>query len=434
MTEGPIRSSVARVAAPLVASGVPRSGPIPAMREPQAARREFVPTRGFVADPYLDLDTYRADADLMTLNLGPQHPSTHGVFRVVLYLDGEVIIKAVPYAGYLHRGVEKLCEKLMVSNITPIIDKNDYVSPMTNEQALNMAFEALMGVEVPARAKYLRTILAEAQRVASHLLWLGTFAMDLGGALGGGTSIFMWCFRERELILDLFENLTGCRFHYNTHTVGGNRHDIPADWPELLHRTLGTIDYRLDEYLRMLDHPIFRDRTKGVGIIDADLALELGLSGPLLRASGIDHDLRRDAAYHAYGEVDLRVFVEDAGDCWARYKVRVQEMRESIRVARTLVDNLPAGPICSTKPLQSVGQHKLPAGQVYVGIETPRGELGTWLIGGGSNKGSSPYRLKIRPPSLHALSVIPYLLPGSSLSDAIAILGSLDPVMGEVDR
>ena len=434
MTDEAIRPSAAVASVRVVPSGVPRSGPIPPMRAAQDARREFAPTHGFVADPYLDLATYQADADLMTLSLGPQHPSTHGVFRVVLYLDGEVIVKAVPYPGYLHRGVEKLCEKLMVSNLTPIIDKNDYVSPMTNEQALNMAFEALMGVEVPTRAKYLRTILAESQRVASHLLWLGTFAMDLGGSLGGGTSVFMWCFRERELILDLFEHLTGCRFHYNTHTVGGNRHDVPADWPELLHRTLGTIDERLDEYLGMLEHPIFRDRTKGVGIIDSELALELGLTGPLLRASGIDHDLRRDAPYHAYGEVDLRVFVEDAGDCWARFKVRVQEMRESIRVARTLVDNLPAGPICSTKPLKMVGQHKLPSGQVYVGIETPRGELGTWLIGGGANKGSSPYRLKIRPPSLHALSVIPYLLPGSTLSDAIAILGSLDPVMGEVDR
>ena len=176
---------------PIVESGVPRTGPIPAMRPKQPARREFVPTRGFVADPYLDLSTYQADADLMTLSLGPQHPSTHGVFRVVLHLDGEVIVKAIPYPGYLHRGVEKLCEKLQVSNITPIIDKNDYVSPMTNEQAVNMAFEALMGLEVPPRAKYLRTILAECQRVASHLLWLGTFAMDLGGSLGGGTSVFM---------------------------------------------------------------------------------------------------------------------------------------------------------------------------------------------------------------------------------------------------
>ncbi len=427
-------TQVAASTGPLVPSGPPRDGPIPPIRAARTPRTDCKPTKAFVPEPHLDLSTYEADADLMTLSLGPQHPSTHGVFRVVLYLDGEQIVKAVPYPGYLHRGVEKLCEKLMASNITPIIDKNDYVAPMTNEQAVNMAFESLMGVEVPVRARYLRTVLAETQRVASHLLWLGTFGMDLGGALGGGTSLFMWCFRERELILDLFENLTGCRFHYNTHTVGGNRHDVPAGWPEMLHRTLGAIDERLDQYLGMLEHPIFSARTKGVGVIDADLALELGLTGPLLRASGVDHDLRRDAPYHAYAEVDLKVFVEDAGDCWARSKVRIEEMRESIRISRILVDNLPPGPICSTKPLKMVGQHKLPPGQVYVGIETPRGELGTWLIGGGANKGSSPYRLKIRSPSLHACAVIPYVLPGCSLSDAIAILGSLDPVMGEVDR
>ncbi|MBI2376808.1 MAG: NADH-quinone oxidoreductase subunit D [Deltaproteobacteria bacterium] len=406
-------------------------GPI---RPAAPSRSGLKPTKAFVADPYLDLSTYDADADLMTLSLGPQHPSTHGVFRVVLYLDGEVIVKAVPYAGYLHRGVEKLCEKLTIANVTPIFDKNDYVAPMTNEQAVNMAFEKLMGIEVPLRSKYLRTILAETQRVASHLLWLGTFAMDLGGALGGGASVFMWCFREREMILDVFEALTGCRFHYNTHMVGGNRHDLPADWPKLLHETLAAIDDRLDQYLSTVEHPIFLDRTKGVGVIDGELALELGLSGPLLRASGVDHDLRRDAPYHIYDQVDLRVFVEDGGDCLARAKVRILEMRESIRISRMLVDNVPVGPISSTKPVRMVGQHKIAQGQAYVGIETPRGELGTYLIGGGDGKGASPYRLKIRPPSFHAAAVIPYILPGLTLSDAIAVLGSLDPIMGEVDR
>ena len=385
-------------------------------------------------DPYLDIDLYDPAADLMVLNLGPQHPSTHGVFRVVLYLDGEVIVKAVPYPGYLHRGVEKLCEKLTYVMITPIIDKNDYVAPMTNEQAVNMAFESMLGVEVPIRAKYLRTIVAEIQRVASHLLWLGTFSIDLGGALGGGTSVFMWCFRERETILDLFEDLTGCRFHYNTHTVGGNRHDIPAGWAAKVHSTLAHIDQRIDEYESMLDHPIFRRRTVGVGVIPSDLALELGLSGPLLRASGVDHDLRRDAPYHIYDQIDLNVFVEQGGDCWARYKVRLEEMRESIRVARSLVDNVPEGPLCGFKPIKSPAQVRIRDGQAYVAIETPRGELGTYVIGGGDNKNASPYRLKIRPPSLHALASLPYILPGHTVSDAIAILGTLDPIMGEVDR
>ncbi len=385
-------------------------------------------------DPYLDIETYDPAADLMVLNLGPQHPSTHGVFRVVLYLDGEVIVKAVPYPGYLHRGVEKLCEKLTYVMITPIVDKNDYVAPMCNEQAVNMAFESMLGVEVPIRAKYLRTIVGEIQRVASHLLWLGTFAIDLGGALGGGTSLFMWCFRERESILDLFEDLTGCRFHYNTHTVGGNRHDIPAGWAAKVHKTLAHIDQRIDEYEAVLDHPIFRKRTVGVGTIPSDLALELGLTGPLLRASGVDHDLRRDAPYHIYDQIDVNVQTESSGDCWARYKVRVEEMRESIRIARSLVDNVPEGPLCGFKPIKSPAQVRIRSGQAYVAIETPRGELGTYVIGGGANKNASPYRLKIRPPSLHALASLPYILPGHTVSDAIAILGTLDPIMGEVDR
>lgn len=371
----------------------------------------------------------------MVLNLGPQHPSTHGVFRIKLYLDGEIIIKAVPYAGYLHRGVEKLCEKLMFTQITPIVDKNDYVSPMMNEQAINMAFEALMGVEVPRRARYLRTILAELQRVASHLLWLGTFAMDLGGALGGGTTLFMWCFRERETILDLFEDLTGCRFHYNTHTIGGNRHDIPADWPPKVHEVLREIEERTDEYeSTMTTNQVYVDRTKGVGVVDAGLSLELGISGPILRAAGVDHDLRRDQPYHVYDEIELNVPLEKAGDCQARAIVRIREIRESIRIVRELVDNVPEGPICGHKPIKTVGQDKAAKGQAYSCLESPRGELGTYVIGGGDNKGASPYRLKIRPPSLHAAACIPYVLPGHTVSDAIAILGSIDPIMGEVDR
>ena len=200
------------------------------------------------ANPYLNLETYDPEADLMVLNLGPQHPSTHGVFRLKLYLDGEIIVKVVPFVGYLHRGVEKLCEKLTMVQLVPIVDKNDYVSPMMNEQSLVMAFENLLGVEVPRRARYLRTLLAELQRIASHLLWFGAFAMDLGGALGGGSTLFMYCFRERELILDLFEELTGCRFHYNTHVIGGNRHDVPAGWAPKVHAAINTIEARLSEY------------------------------------------------------------------------------------------------------------------------------------------------------------------------------------------
>lgn len=386
-------------------------------------------------DPYLDIEDYEPEADLMVLNLGPQHPSTHGVFHVKLFLDGELIIKAVPYAGYLHRGVEKLCEKLMFTQITPIVDKNDYVSPMMNEQALNLAFEALLGVEVPRRARWLRTIEAELQRAASHLLWLATFAMDLGGALGGGATLFMHCFREREAILDLFEEVTGSRFHYNTHTIGGNRHDITPGWAEKVKATLDVIEARIPEYESLTTgNRIFVDRTRGVGVIDGALAMELGITGPILRAAGVSHDLRRDAPYHAYDEVEIRVVTETAGDCQARSLVRIAELRESLRIVREMIDNVPSGPICGHKPVKIVSQERATGGQAYACLESPRGELGTFVIGGGANKGSSPYRLKLRSPSLHALSVLPFVLPGHNLSDAVAILGSLDPIMGEVDR
>ncbi len=385
-------------------------------------------------DPHRPICDDDAEADLMLLHFGPQHPSTHGVFRMDLHLDGEVIVKATPHIGYLHRAVEKLCEQLTYAQQTPIVDKNDYVAPMTNEQALVMAFEKLLGVEVPRRARWLRTLFAELQRIASHLLWLGTFTLDLGGALGGGSTIFIHCFRERELVLDLFEAVTGARFHYNTHTLGGNRHDLPAGWGEDAKRALATIEARLPEYEAMsLESSIFIARTKGVGVIDPALALELGITGPVLRASGVDHDLRRDAPYHAYDELHVRVAVSEGRDCLARAQVRFAEIRDSIRMAREAIDGLPEGPICSAKPMRQVMQIKATTGQAYAALESPRGELGTYVIAS-SDVPTSPHRLKIRAPSLHALSVLPYVLPGHNVSDAVAILGSLDPIMGEVDR
>ena len=387
------------------------------------------------ANPYLDLETYDPEADLMVLNLGPQHPSTHGVFRLKLYLDGEIIVKVVPFVGYLHRGVEKLCEKLTMVQLVPIFDKNDYVSPMMNEQSLVMAFENLLGVEVPRRARYLRTLLAELQRIASHLLWLGAFAMDLGGALGGGATLFMYCFRERELILDVFEELTGCRFHYNTHIIGGNRHDVPAGWAQKVHAAIDTIESRLDEYETFLiTNDIYKDRTRGVGVVDGQLAMELGITGPVLRAGGVNHDLRRDAPYHCYDEIEVRVATATAGDCEARGAVRLAEMRESIRLVRALIDGIPEGPLGARKPIKTPLAEKVTEGHAYAAVESPRGELGIYVIGGGDNRGASPYRLKIRSPSLHVLACLPYILPGHSVSDAVAVLGSVDPIMGEVDR
>src|SRR5436190_271574 len=296
--------------------------------------------------PRFRLDTLEPEGDLMVMNFGPQHPSTHGVFRVKLWLDGEVVVKATPYVGYLHRGVEKLCETLTLAQVTPIVDKNDYVSPMLNEQAINMAFEKMMGIEVPRRARYMRTIFAELQRIASHLLWLGTFALDLGGALGGGATAFMWCFRERELILDLFEDVSGARFHYNTHSVGGNRHDLPAGWDAKVKAALTGIEARLEEHVALtMAQRIFEVRTKGVGTLSPELAVSLGMTGPILRACGISHDLRRDAPYHAYDEVQVNVITAEGGDCWARSVVRVGEIRESIRLVRLIVDSVPEGPI-----------------------------------------------------------------------------------------
>ena len=250
--------------------------------------------------------------------------------------------------------------------------------------------------------------------------------------MGGGSTVFIYCFRERELILDLFEEVTGARFHYNTHTIGGNRHDLPAGWSAKVHSALDVIAGRLAEYEGMtLDNRIFGVRTRGVGVLDADLALELGVTGPILRACGVDHDLRRDAPFHAYDEVPVNVVTGTGGDCFARAQVRLGEIRESIRLVRSMVDNVPAGSINSGKPIKVPVQTKIAPGQAYVAIETPRGELGTYVISDGSQ---FPYRLKIRPPSLHALSVLPYILPGATISDAVAILGSLDPIMGEVDR
>jgi NADH-quinone oxidoreductase subunit D len=383
-------------------------------------------------DPHLVIERYDPDSELMLLHFGPQHPSTHGVFRMDLYLDGELVVKVVPHCGYLHRAVEKLCERLAYVQSTPIVDKNDYVSPMTNEQALVMGMEKLMGLEVPRRARWMRTLFAEMQRIASHLLWLGTFALDLGGALGGGATLFLHCFREREMILDLFEDVTGARFHYNTHTIGGNRHDLPEGWAPKVQQAMDVIRQRIDEYMIIsLENRIFVERTEGVGRLDGELAQGLGITGPNARASGVDHDLRRDAPFHAYDEIKVNVAVETGGDCLARARVRIAEMRESVRLVKEIVDNVPAGPINGGKAVKLPVQTKIAPGQTYAAIETPRGELGTYLIADGTQH---PYRLKIRPPSLHALSALPYVLPGCTVSDAVAILGSLDPIMGEVDR
>ncbi len=368
----------------------------------------------------------------LVMNMGPQHPSAHGVFRMILTLEGETIVAVDPIIGYLHRCHEKLGETLTYVQYPSIASKTDYVAAMTAELCYVRAAEQLGQIEVPKRAQYLRVLCAELQRVASHLLWLGTWCMDMGGALGGGATLFLYCFRERERILDLFEALTGARLLYGFHQVGGTRYDLPADWADRCRQTVDDVEGRLDEYEAMLaGNTIFLVRTQGVGVISPELAQEVGVSGPLIRGSGIAYDVRRAEPYSAYEEFTFDVPVEAAGDCYARYRVRMQEFRQSIRIVRQVLDGLPAGPISSRPGVKSVGQVKLPKGEAYARVEGPRGEVGIYLVSDGSTK---PYRMKWRGASFSNLAVAGDILPGHKVADAVAILGSIDPVFGEVDR
>jgi len=285
---------------------------------------------------------------------------------------------------------------------------------------------------VPKRVQYLRVVAAELQRIASHCLWLGTWCLDMGGALGGGATVFLYCIRERELVLDLFEALVGARLLYGFHQVGGTRYDIPAGWDQKVRETVDRIDQRIGEYEDMLEHnAFFLARTQGVGIISRELAQEVGISGPLLRGSGVDHDIRRRAPYSSYEDFDFKVPVEAEGDCYARYRVRMVEFRESIKIVRQALDGLPAGPISSRPGVKSVGQVRIPKGEAYARVESARGEVGCYLISDGSAK---PYRLKWRGASFSNLAVLPHIIPGHKVADVVAIMGSVDPVFGEVDR
>jgi NADH-quinone oxidoreductase subunit D len=371
-------------------------------------------------------------SERLVMNMGPQHPSAHGVFRMILTLEGETIVAVDPVIGYLHRCHEKLGESLTYVQYPSIASKTDYVSAMTAELCYVRAAEQLGQIEVPRRAQYLRAGVAELQRIASHLLWLGTWCMDMGGALGGGATMFLYCFREREMILDLFEALTGARLLYGFHQVGGTRYDLPAGWAETCRNTLAHIERRLGEYEALLNgNAIFLARTQGVGVISPALAQEVGVSGPLLRGSGIAHDIRRVEPYSAYDDFAFDVPVEVAGDCFARYGVRMQEFRQAARIVLQVLDGLPAGPISSRPGVKSVAQVKLPKGEAYARIEGPRGEVGIYLVSDGTTR---PYRMKWRGASFSNLAVAGHILPGHKVADAVAILGSIDPVFGEVDR
>jgi NADH-quinone oxidoreductase subunit D len=373
-----------------------------------------------------------AGGERLTMNMGPQHPSAHGVFRAILTLEGEQVVGVDAVIGYLHRCHEKLAETLTYAQYPSIASKTDYVAAMTSEFAYVMAAERIGKIEVPKRAQYLRVIAAELQRVASHLLWLGTWCLDMGGALGGGATIFLYCIRERELILDLFESLVGARLLYGFYQVGGVRYDLPPEWIAQCRQTVDLIDRRIDEYERMLeDNPFFSARARGVGVISRELAESVGISGPLLRGSGVAFDLRRAEPYSSYEDFDFAVPVEPDGDCFARYRVRMAEFRQALAIVRQALDRLPDGPISSRPGLKSVAQIRIPKGEAYARVEGARGEVGCYLIADGSAK---PYRMKWRGASFSNLSVLPHIIPGHKVADVVAIMGSVDPVFGEVDR
>ncbi len=371
-------------------------------------------------------------SERLVMNMGPQHPSAHGVFRAILTLEGETVVGVDAVIGYLHRCHEKLGETLSYVQYPTIASKTDYVAAMTAELAYVTAVETVAKFEVPKRAQYLRVIAAELQRIASHCLWLGTWCLDMGGALGGGATVFIYCMRERESVLDLFEMLTGARLLYGFHQVGGTRYDAPAGWDKKVRETLDIIDQRVGEYEAMLeDNSFFLVRTKGIGFISPVLAQEVGLSGPLARGSSLDFDLRRYAPYSSYEDFDFKVAVETSGDCFARYRVRMREIRESIKIVRQALDGLPEGPISSRPGVKSVGQVRVPKGEGYSRVEGARGEIGCYIVADGSAK---PYRMKFRGASFSNLSILPHVLIGTKIADVVAIMGSVDPVFGEVDR
>ena len=386
----------------------------------------------------------------LTLTMGPSHPSTHGVLRIVLELDGEVITKADPDVGYLHRGDEKIAENMTYTQFIPYTDRLDYLAPLANNVAYSLAVEKLMGIDqaLPPRCQYIRVICCELARISAHLLGLGAFAMDVGAM-----TVFLHTFTEREKIYNLIESLTGARFTTTYTRIGGLARDLPPNWVEECERFLEGVLVNFDETERLLTrNKIFVDRTKDVGVLPLEVAIDYGVTGPNLRASGSNHDLRKTHPYLVYDQLEFDVPVGSVGDCYDRYLVRIEEMRQSVKMIRQCFKDLPDGPISipdgktvlppKEKVLTSMEEliHQFilvtqgvdaPKGQIYFGAENPKGELGFFI---NSKGGGSPHRLKIRAPSFVNLSALPYLLKGSMMSDTVAILGSIDFVMGESDR
>ncbi len=364
------------------------------------------------------------DTSELVLNMGPQHPSTHGVLRVILRLDGERVIDADLVIGYIHRGIEKLSENRDWTQIIALTDRMDYVAAATNNLGYCETVEKLMSLEVPRRARYIRTILAELQRMASHCIWLGTHAMDIGAM-----TVFLYALRERELILDLFEEYCGARLTYNTMRVGGLPIDIPPGWDRRVRAFCEIMESKVPEYEELLtNNRIWLERTRDIGVISGPDAIAIGLSGPPLRGSGVLRDVRKDEPYAAYDEFEFDIPLGSRGDTYDRYLVRMEEFWQSLRIVRQALDGLPEGPVMGKVPRLI----KPPAGETYHAIESPKGELGYFIVADG--KSTNPYRLRVRPPSFCNLQALRQLIRGHLVADVVALIGTIDIVLGEVDR
>ncbi|MDH2904351.1 MAG: NADH-quinone oxidoreductase subunit D [Actinomycetota bacterium] len=402
---------------------------------------------GVTLDPR-QVDYERHDDETMIINMGPAHPSTHGVLRLMLELDGEFVLRTKVVIGYLHTGMEKTGENLSYVQGATNVTRMDYLSPVINELSYSLTVEKLLGVEVPERATWIRMLMSELNRVSSHLVWMATNGMDLGS-----TSMMIYGLRERELILAFFEKTAGLRLNLNYVRPGGVAADLPDGWEDDVEVICNTIEERSYEYDQLLTgQPIFRNRLIGVGAITAEEALALSLTGPLLRSTGVAWDLRRSMPYLAYDQVDFDVVVGTYGDNFDRYALRLNEIRESIRIIRQCVEKMPAGdyrsqdPKVTPPPRSRIGESMealihhfklftegfhVPAGEVYSAVESPRGEIGCYMV---SDGGPKPYRIHVRAPSFTNLQAMPLLMRGASMSDAITMISTVDPVLGEVDR
>lgn len=428
------------------AAAQPPLSPMTAVQVPPSAERVF---RRDPASPVLrDLEAGPSREGTMIVNMGPQHPSTHGVLRLLLELDGEAVVRSKPVIGYLHTGMEKTGETLTYLQGSTNVTRMDYAAPLFNELVFSLATEELLGMEIPPRATWIRMLLCELNRMSSHLLFQATNGMDIGAV-----SMMLYGWREREEVLRLLEEITGLRMNHNYIRPGGVAADLPDGWEEAVLRVCDLVEPRLEEYdVLLTSQPIWRERLQGVGVISAEECLALGITGPILRSTGYAWDLRSNMPYLAYEDVDFDVLVGSFGDCFDRYAIRLNEIRESMKIVRQIVERMPSGDYRTqdkkvTPPpraridesMEALIHHfkiftegfKVPEGEAYAAVESPRGELGCYLVSDGSSK---PMRLHIRAPSFVNLQALPYMMEGALVADAVAIISSVDPIMGEVDR